>query len=426
MSVELRQHMAFEATRLSGFRRQLLSLVDPCAQGLPPTVDVAYVWPTELCSIGCAHCSFASPKVGPDYRRRLAGRAGDVVQWLSAAGCKKLVACGGGEPLEEPDFILQVVSQCAQLGIAFEIYTSGTSLNVTTDVRALLRQWNSLWREHRPTTEYPSVRLSIDAFHEERIGLGVPASWIRLIEEEVPEWTVALRGVRLVGDDSLGRLANLLGAQVIQSYPGVVHLKMPSGRKIKAEFKGIVFDGRSSLSALRKRHLELSSEDGKIVSNLAAVHGNRRRLGRPLSSRLTVTTRRMDLEIHSSGVVHALEAHPTDTRLNLLDFTWSEIRDVCYRDPLLHRVAGWGLPAVARLIERAVLIGIAPKSVVPYSVDLLTDRRTLDVVSAMSLLLNQSKFVYTQTATSLARERLAEFADLNDFGPKVGGSVDRI
>lgn len=406
MTIHPQHSLALEATTIKGFRRDALSFIDPDAQPLPKAVEVAYVWPTELCSIGCAHCNFASPKAGSANRRKLAERAIDLFQWLANSGCRKLVVCGGGEPLEEPEFILHAVTHCAQNGIDFEIYTSGTSLNKATDIRGLIRQWNAIWKEHGSSIGSPSVRLSVDAFHEEKIGLSVPASWIQAIEQDAPDWTIALRGVRLAGDGSLARLASALNAEMINMHAGLSYLKMPSGRQIKAELKGLVFDGRSSLQALAKRGLTLSTDDAQIVSHLAEAQQGSHRLGRPLSARLTVTTRRIDLEIHSNGTVHVLESQASDTRLNLFDFSWPKMREVYYRDPLLHRVAGWGLPAVAKLIQSAVQCGIAPKSVVPYSVDLLDDQLTLDVVSAMSLLLNKPRFSYSEDAIFLAVEFL--------------------
>lgn len=78
------------------FRRALPDLVDPTIQPIPPQPYVAFVWPTELCSIGCAHCSFGSTSGGGGAKRVLARHAERVARWLSDAGAKKLVVCGGG------------------------------------------------------------------------------------------------------------------------------------------------------------------------------------------------------------------------------------------------------------------------------------------------------------------------------------------
>lgn len=319
-----------KATTLSDFRRDVFSLIEPDAQPLPKSVAVAYVWPTELCSIGCAHCNFASPKKGIEMRRQLADRAEELVQWLSGADCRTLVVCGGGEPLEEPDFITQALIYCARAGINFEIYTSGTSLNREIDIRSLVREWNAIWQKRRTAADLPRVRLSVDAFHEEKIGLTPLVTWINAIEQEAASWTIALRGVRLSNDDSLERLSEALQAELTYAHSGLAHLKLPSGRQIRAELKGLVFDGRASLRALAQRGLALASDDAEIISRLTEKHGSSRPLGRPLSARLTVTTRRIDLEVHSDGVVHVLESQASDIRLNLFDFTWAQIRDVYY------------------------------------------------------------------------------------------------
>lgn len=340
----------------------------------------------------------------------MAERADFLCEWLQEAGCHTFVVCGGGEPLEEPEFITAAIKRCAAAGMEFEIYTSGTSVAKPIDIREAIRHWNAVWCRHRTSAGSPKIRLSVDAFHEDKIGLAPVIEWIRTVEEVAPEWSIALRGVRLAGDGSLARLAAALNARLTPVHVGLARLILPSGRELKAELKGLVLDGRASVRMLQARGLSLIPDDERVITELTQALGRAARLGRPLSARLTVTSRRIDVEIHSNGDVHVLESQPPDTLLNLFDFSWVQIRNVYYRDPLLHRVVGWGLPAVAQLIQKAVALGVAPMSVVPYSLDLLDHKLTLDVVSGLAVVLNSPKFSYSDDIIKMAQAFLAPYA----------------
>lgn len=152
-------------------RRTILELIDPAAQSFPERPTVAFVWPTNLCSIGCAHCNFASKKTGIPTKQLLASHPEQLTQWLAAAGTRKVIICGGGEPLDEPEFITRTISACAMLGLECALYTSGVSRRTPIAVADTIRQWRRAWalrirQEHRL-----GIRLSVDVFHEELIGL---------------------------------------------------------------------------------------------------------------------------------------------------------------------------------------------------------------------------------------------------------------
>jgi pyruvate-formate lyase-activating enzyme len=115
------------------FSQAILDGIDPAAQSLPERPTVAFVWPTNLCSIGCAHCSFASRRTGDPSKQLLANHPDHLTEWLAAAGTRKVIICGGGEPLDEPEFITRTISACAMLGLECAIYTSGVSRRADRD-----------------------------------------------------------------------------------------------------------------------------------------------------------------------------------------------------------------------------------------------------------------------------------------------------
>jgi hypothetical protein len=305
---------------LTDFRRDLLALIPPAVDLLAPTPSTAFVWPTENCSIGCAHCNFASLPRRPGQPSDLTLDPAGLVGWLVDAGARGLTLCGGGEPLDERDFCDEVVGRVGRTGLDFAVYTSGVSLSDPVDAAACVRRWARL----RGRTHAGGfwVRLSMDPFHTERIGDAVLADWIRAIERYAPEWRVSLRGLRLLGDDGLPVLAGRLGAEV-RNRGRSTRLVLPSGRSVAVERMGWVFDGRGTPELLARRGLRLPDADAVAVRPWQELVGRTGRLGRPLSRRLTVGRRHVDLEIHADTAVHVLEAQPFDARLRLDRHDWA-------------------------------------------------------------------------------------------------------
>jgi hypothetical protein len=393
-------------------RTAILSEIDPDAQPMPREPFAAYVWPTELCSIGCAHCSFGSRGTGSADKRILAHHPEALVQWLLEAGAKKLVICGGGEPLDEPEFVCRAIAAASAAGMQCEIYTSGVSLDRPQPVPDILESLKAAWKPKADRHRF-GVRLSVDAFHEERVGLHPLVEWITRIDEASLDWMCWVRGIRVDGDDSIHRLAELLGANLERSRAGSGWMYLRSGRRILVEWKGFVFEHRGRLRLLENRGLKLMEQDAATIAPIVAEFGDAD-LGRPLSARLPVTHKRMDFEIHADCVVHILESQASDLRLGLLNHSWDEMRRIYFRDPILHRIIEAGLPAVAQLIVHASRKVSSAKKLIPFSVEKLNDPEILNWVTAASVLLNSSSFVYKETTREMAERFLRSYGWEND------------
>ncbi|MDO8655498.1 MAG: radical SAM protein [bacterium] len=389
------------------FRRMALGLIDPGVQPMPSRPTVAFVWPTELCSIACAHCSFGSQRAGTPKQRLLADHPEALVKWFADAGGTKLVVCGGGEPLDEPEFVVRAIAASSQLGVGFEVYTSGYSLLHPTRVEEYIRDWGKAWASGNHSSSPFAVRLSVDSFHEDRIGLEPVAAWIQNIERQAPDWRVSVRSIRVEREQSVARLATLLGARVQPIREWSAWMVLPSGRRVFVEWKGFVYEGRGRGRVLEKRGISHTFRDAAVLEPLIAEFGPDGDLGRPLSARLTVTHRRIDLEIHSDCVVHILETQAPDLRLSMLDRSWEDMRAVYYRDPILHRVVESGLPAVAELIVEAHRMGVSQEPTVPFSIERLTDPAMLGWVTASALLANGDRFQYPDSLRDMARRFLS-------------------
>jgi hypothetical protein len=392
---------------LTPFRARLLSLIPPDRDHLAASPMTAFVWPTEDCSIGCAHCNFSSKPRRHGSPSDLRHDPQTLYTWLSDAGTRRLVLCGGGEPLDEPDFCAEVVRMCGQGNIDFGIYTSGTSLATPDTPEHYIRRWRDL-RGDRHGGRF-HVRLSMDAFHTARLGVDVLADWIRTVERLAPEWRVSLRSLKVLGDTSLAQLADKLSATVREPGHGAARLVLPSGRVLAVERMGYIMEGRGTLDLLNRYGLHLPPEPAASAALWQELVGRGNWLGRPLSRRLPVGARHLDLEIHADTKVHVLEAQAFDARLSLEDHSWSAMRDLYYRDPIIHAVGIHGLELVATLLRAAIERGVAPRSTVPFSVEYISDAGVLDWVTAAAVQELADVVDYPAAAMELAREVCADW-----------------
>ena len=151
---------------LTAFRRSLLSEMPANPLGIVASPVRGYVWPTFRCSIGCAHCNFSSsPRLVRGQIEMI--DAEQIADWLAEADAKTLVLCGGGEPLDEPEFCERAIRRAAEHSLNAGIYTSGTSLSRPQRVEDYVKAWRAAFG---PSRGWFALRLSIDKFHAERIG----------------------------------------------------------------------------------------------------------------------------------------------------------------------------------------------------------------------------------------------------------------
>lgn len=386
------------------FRRRLLSEISPAVEHLAPHPTTAFVWPTETCSIGCAHCNFSSVPRRAGVADALVLEPARLLAWLQDAGARTVTLCGGGEPLDEPEFCRDVVRLAAQTPLNVGVYTSGASLLHPQQPDDYVRDWVRL-RGDDPGGRF-WVRLSFDLFHTRRLGTQVLADWVEAVQRWAPGWRLSLRGLRVVGDPTLHELAGLLGASLDERTSGG-WLVLPSGRRIAVEQMAYIVDGRGSLDVLTRYGLTLPDADTAALEPVRRLVGRSHHLGRPLSRRLTVGPAHVDLEIHADGVVHVLEAQAVDARLSLDSCSWARLRDAYYRDPLLHAVAVGGLPLVATYLQEAIRDGVAPAHTNPFSVEHLEDRDVLDWVTAAAVVDLAPELRYPASVVEVARARLA-------------------
>lgn len=384
------------------FRRQLLELVPVPEALLAPHPTTAFVWPTEACSVGCAHCSFGSVRRRPGEPSDVRLDPGALVDWLVDARARSVVLCGGGEPLDEPELCRDVVARASRTHLGIGVYTAGASLDRPREPRDVVQEWVDA-RADDHTGSF-SVRLSFDVFHTRRLGTGVLAAWVEAIEELAPAWRLSLRGLRVVGDPTLDELARTLGAHVEERSTSA-RLVLRSGRRVPVERMAYIVDGRGSLAVLARHGVALPPQDAAALAPLVRAAGRGDHLGRPLSRRLTVGPAHVDLEIHADTTVHVLESQAPDLRLSFETHPWDAMRAQYYRDPLVHAVAVGGLPLAASFVQDVIDAGAAPRSTMPFSVEHLDDPDVLDRVTALAVVRLAPVLGYPDAVVALARTR---------------------
>lgn len=316
--------------------------------------------------------------------------------------------CGGGEPLDEPEFIERVIAEVPGSGVQLAVYTSGVSRLHPVDPALTGGRWLAGLDGSLREEGGFHVRLSLDPFHEERLGLQPIIEWIEAIEAAAPWWHVSLRGLQLKGYTGPTRLAAGLDGHYVGVGARSGMVVIGSGRAIPIDFKGFVLDGRGSAGLLSERGLALPAAQRPHFDALTDTFGRSGGLGRPFSDRLTVTRQQVDLEIHADASVHLLEAQPPDTVGSYLDSAWATLRERYFADPLVHLIVDGGLPRVANVLIDLVSRGLAPRPTVPFSLVRLADPQTLDLATARAILLLEDRFTYPDSVRAGARMILSE------------------
>ena len=119
--------------------------------------------------------------------------------------------------------------------------------------------------------------------------------WIHAIHNLAPDWTVSIRSVRLLGDDSIQMLADELRGKLEKKNNSSGFILLPEGKKIIVQWKGFVFEGRGHFKQLERLGLKLYAEDEAIIAPHRNNWNPRNELGRPLSLHHAVSFSRIDL-----------------------------------------------------------------------------------------------------------------------------------
>jgi len=341
-----------------------------------------YVWPTEFCRSGCAHCSFSSvpiSQVHPAAPRRNTLRDTDLqlkaMQLVKDAGVWKFVLSGGGEPMEEPEAVYNFVANVSSDRLEeIELITNGFWATDPSEAFLTLSRLRDYF-VGRPShaKETFKLRLSIDQFHRKALGLECLVNIVRLAElEEFDCIDVYLRSVKLSGDTSVPELAMRVGAQLTPEVDFQRYMVMPTGNRYLVYYKNLTFEGR-----LRGKRAQFLPEDYTSGAQFEKrLHDFQ---GRYIPARTYngPEVRFLDglaLILEPDGAIKIVDGNSPDNVPNVRDRTWTQALQDWYRDPItvfLLEHGPWDLAEVMRELDPSTVERLREDNQIYYLVDRL-------------------------------------------------------
>ncbi len=359
----VRQHVRARAGRdevsleALAAREELLAALPKYPDPGPSYASTCYVWPTDDCSVGCAHCNFASPRSSRALDRyRIADDADRAMELVNKMGLWKAVLSGGGEPMEEPAFCERFIADVDSPRLAeIELITSAAFATSRAETERVLERLHLAWRDRGPDKARAgfTVRLSVDWFHAKRIGLEPVAHVLRALSGPAySEVGCYIRSVLLENDTTITDLASELGAELgaIEDYCQVMTL--PGGRDVLVYYKNLILDGRMTTRRLRTLPV------GVAETAKAHVFGERFRSasGKHVPARVYNGPEVVQLDglacvLEASGGIKILEGNHPHRFPSLRDTTsWDGALEFLYRDPITVTLVREGPEGLVELV----------------------------------------------------------------------------
>jgi hypothetical protein len=254
-------------------------------------------------------------------------------------GLWKAVLSGGGEPMVEREFCADFFRRVASPDLEeLELITAAHFATSEYETRRGLEPLVEAWMS-RPDHERVKfrIRVSLDWFHAEKIGVAPAANAIRAVDTGgLGEADIYIRSVLLSGDDTTGALAKTLGAQrnPIDDYRE--ELLLSSGRTVVVYYKNLILDGRITPGRLEKMPVGLPSE--------SRVDAFGKRFERPDGRQIPARTYNGPEVKHLDGLACLVE---DDGRIRILEGndisrspyvasvdSWHQAIHEIYKDPL--------------------------------------------------------------------------------------------
>ncbi len=340
-------------------RELLIRGVSGLPHALPRTASSVWVWPSAYCPVGCGHCNYASPRPTRRLDRRtvIEDPAG-LLAFISEMEPTQIVLSGGGEPMTEEDFCRYVIARADAPELKeIKLVTSGHFATSEAAARASINGLVDAWRARDESVSRIklTLRVSLDWFHAERIGVEPAANIIRAMQRpELRDVGLAIRSIELDDDTTLSRLAAETGGLLRRSEDGWV-LELDGGRPVKIRSGSLIFDGRMSrrkLERLPVRPPERPST-GSLAERVRAGGGHyvpamayETASGRMLEGLLCV--------VEDNGNVKILDGNAPDRTPTVFTHpTWRAARDHLYADPLSRFLVQEGPHALAELLDDA-------------------------------------------------------------------------
>lgn len=330
-----------ELVALDTCRADLLDSLPRYTEHGPAHASTCYVWPSSECPVGCGHCNYASPmSLDRMARYSVARDPAPVMKLMNGMGLWKAVLSGGGEPMVEPEFCELFVHEIDSPNLdEIELITSAHFAENVEETQRRVRSLVDAWRTRAAdlTQARFTIRISLDWFHAQRIGVGPAARVIEVLgEDDLRDVGCYIRSVLLDGDDTITRLAAELGATVTEIQDYQQELRLPDGRTVLVYHKNLIVDGRMNQRKLSRLPISVPTQSradvfGKRFENDKGKNVPARTYNGPSVKHLDGLACLID----DDGRVRILEGNDPNRSPNVRQMDdWPTAIDYLYRDPI--------------------------------------------------------------------------------------------
>ncbi|WP_326551089.1 hypothetical protein [Micromonospora sp. NBC_01813] len=282
-----------------------------------------------------------------------------VLRVMNGMRLWKAVLSGGGEPMVEPEFCERFVNEIDSPDLEeIELITSAHFAADAAETRRRLSGLVDAWRtrgSHLTTAAF-AIRISLDWFHAQRIGVEPAARVIEMLgESEMSDVGCYLRSVLLDGDSTMPDLAKRLGGELSALEDYQQEIRLPDGRSVLVYYKNLIVEGRMNQRKLNRLPVSLPTEShadvfGKRFVDDAGKHVPARTYNGP-------TVKHLDglaCLILDDGSVRILEGNdprrcPDVRRVS----GWDDAITFLYADPITVYLVDEGPQSLAGLIAPA-------------------------------------------------------------------------
>ncbi len=352
------QKSARRASELDRLREEIIGGLPAYAEHGPVHASTCYVWPSSECPVGCGHCNYASPlSLNGLTRYSVARDPEPVLRVMNSMGLWKAVLSGGGEPMVEPEFCERFVNEVDSPVLEeIELITSAHFATDEAETRRRLRRLVEAWRTRSPHLARANltVRISLDWFHAQRIGVEPAARVIQLLgEPEMRDVRCYIRSVLLGNDTTMADLSARLDGRLTELHDYQQEIVLPDGRSILVYHKNLIIEGRMNDRKLSRLPITVPTESQAGVFGQRFVNGSGKHV--PARTYNGPEVRHLDglaCLIDDRGKVRILEGNDPNRCADVRDVqNWQEAVAHLYADPITVYLVDHGPQALAALMS---------------------------------------------------------------------------
>ncbi|MGC4813661.1 hypothetical protein ACLQ29_24290 [Micromonospora sp. DT228] len=278
---------------------------------------------------------------------------------VNGMGLWKAVLSGGGEPMVEPEFCERFVNEVDSPNLEeIELITSAHFAADEAETLARLNALVAAWRSRAAHLARASltIRISLDWFHAQRIGVEPAARVIEMLGQPgFEDVHCYVRSVLLERDSTTADLCARLGGQLTEVRDYQQRIQLPDGREILVYYKNLIVDGRMNQRKLSRLPVDLPTESkadvfGKRFVGESGEHVPARTYNGPQVRHLDG----LACLILDDGSVRILEGNDPHRSPSARAVSgWDEAIEFLYTDPLTVYLVDHGPQALAQLLAQS-------------------------------------------------------------------------